>query len=103
VETGAPGASFFDVGLNVKVEPFTNRRSGRLSPGLSTGAFLQDEPVWTGHSHLPDLASPLLGLLQGSGGEDRYNLDKAAALLKEAGLEKGFECELKTSSKTNQG
>ncbi|MHB1134648.1 MAG: ABC transporter substrate-binding protein [Chloroflexota bacterium] len=103
-DTGAPGASVFDVGINVKADPFTNKKVRQaIAWSIDRARFCKSSLqglshptclIWPEHSwgHQKDLE-----------GKIGYDLEKARALLKEAGLEKGFTTEIKTSSKTTQG
>ncbi|MHB1415234.1 MAG: ABC transporter substrate-binding protein [Chloroflexota bacterium] len=104
VDPGAPGSTIFDVGINVKVEPFTDKRvrqavawsidRERFCKTAMKGFSKPSCLIWPANSwaYFPDLQ-----------GKIGYDLDKARALLKEAGLENGFETELRTSSKTTIG
>ena len=99
VERGSPGSSIYDVALNVKVEPFTNKKARQaIAWSIDRARFCKtilqglSEPTcltWPPHSwaYFKDLE-----------GKIGFDLDKAKALLKEAGLEKGFDVELVSSS-----
>ena len=101
---GAPGAMFFALELNVKVEPFNNKKVRQaMAWSVDRARFCKTalqgvvEPtclMWPTHSwaYFKDLE-----------GKIGYDLDKAKALLKEAGFEKGFDTELVTSSTTAPG
>ena len=100
VDMGQQGDAVFDVGINTKLEPFTNKKVRQaiawsidrerfcrtVMQGLSEPTCL----IW------PPQSWAYFKDLQGKIG---YDLDKARALLKEAGLEKGFETEILTASK----
>ena len=104
VDTGAQGSGMFDVGINTKLAPFTDKRVRQaiawsidrerfcrtVTQGISKPTCL----IWPPHSwaYQKDLE-----------GKIGYDLDKAKALLKEAGLEKGFETEILTSAKRQFG
>lgn len=102
VDLGAPGAFMFVVGVNTKVEPFTNKKVRQaIAWSIDRARFCKTalrglvEPTcltWPPHSwaYFKDLE-----------GKIGYDLEKARALLKEAGLEKGFETEILTSSKSS--
>ena len=104
VVRGNQGNSIYDVGMNVKVEPLTDKRVRQAIAwsidrerfcktalkGFSTPTCL----IWPSYSW---------AYFQDMEGKIGYDLDKARSLLKEAGLETGFETELRTSSKTDQG
>ena len=88
-----------DFGMNCKLEPFTDKRvrqafahaidRARFCSTIQQGLVPPTCLIWPRNSwgYFPDL-------------EDRraFNLDKAASLLKEAGLGNGFETELLCSS-----
>jgi peptide/nickel transport system substrate-binding protein len=104
VDMGPPGVNIFDVGLNCKLAPFNNKKvrqaigwaidrarfSKTVTQSLSDPTCL----VW------PPQSWAYFKDLQGKIG---YDLDKARALLKEAGYEKGFDAEILTSSKRGFG
>jgi peptide/nickel transport system substrate-binding protein len=99
-DMGAPGAAMFNLAINVKREPFTDKRVRQaMAWSIDRARFCRTtlqslvEPtclMWPKHSwaYFPDLEGKL-----------GYNLDKARALLKEAGLEKGFDTEMTVSQK----
>ena len=99
VDTGAPGFGF-DLAINVTVDPFTNKKVRQaIAWSIDRERFCKTvfrgmaEPtclMWPPHSwaYFKDLE-----------GKIGYDLDKARALLKEAGLEKGFQTEILTASK----
>ncbi|MHB1414116.1 MAG: ABC transporter substrate-binding protein [Chloroflexota bacterium] len=103
-DMGAPGASKFDVGINVKLDPFTNKKVRQaMAWSIDRARFCKTslqglvEPtclIWPAHSwaYFKDL--------EGSIG---FDLDKAKSLLKEAGLENGFSTEIMCSSKKVSG
>lgn len=100
VDMGQKGDAVFDVGVNTKLEPFTNpkvrqaiawsidraRFCRTVLQGLSDPTCL----IW------PPQSWAYFKDLQGAIG---YDLEKARALLKEAGFARGFETEILTSSK----
>jgi len=104
IDTGAPGFGFFDLAINVTAEPFKDKRvrqamawsidRERFCKTVMRGLAQPTCLMWPSHSwaYFKDLE-----------GKIGYNLDKAKALLKEAGLEKGFQTELLTASKRMVG
>jgi peptide/nickel transport system substrate-binding protein len=104
ISTGAPSQGAFDIAVNVTVEPFKNKKVRQaIAWSIDRERFCKTvlrgfgQPIclmWPSHSwaYFKDL--------EGSIG---YDLDKARALLKEAGLEKGFQTELLTASKRQFG
>nr|MDA8218210.1 ABC transporter substrate-binding protein [Dehalococcoidales bacterium] len=103
-DLGAPGALLYDVAINVTKEPFTNKKA-RQAVGWSIdrqrfvdtalkGLVQPTCLIWPRHSwaYFPDLE-----------GKIGYDLDKAKSLLKEAGLDGGFQTEILVSSKRNYG
>ena len=103
VDAGAPGYSL-DIGINVTVQPFTNKKvrqaiawsidRERFCKTIMRGLAQPTCLMWPPHSwaYCKDLEGTI-----------GYNLDKARALLKEAGVEKGFETEILTASKRQVG
>ena len=99
VDMGQQGDAMFDVGVNTKREPFTNKKVRQaIAWSIDRERFCRTvmqgltEPtclIW------PPQSWAYFKDLQGKIG---YDLEKARALLKEAGLEKGFETEILTSS-----
>ena len=104
VDSGAPGAGFFNIAINATVEPFNNKKVRQaIAWSIDRERFCKTvlrgfgQPtclMWPTHSwaYFKDLEGTI-----------GYDLDKAKALLKEAGLEKGFKTELLTSSKRTVG
>jgi peptide/nickel transport system substrate-binding protein len=104
IDMGAPGFTFYDLGLNVKYEPLRDKRvrqavawsvdRARFCRTVLQGMIEPSCLMWpkTSWAHFPDLE-----------GKIGYDLDKAKALLKEAGMEKGFDVELMTSSSRAYG
>jgi len=100
VDMGAPGSNMYCLTIGCKTEPFTNEKVRQAIAWATDRArfcktTLQGlvEPtclMWPAHSwaYFKDLEDTI-----------GYNLEKAKALLKEAGLEKGFETEIMSSSK----
>ncbi|MHB1414110.1 MAG: ABC transporter substrate-binding protein [Chloroflexota bacterium] len=100
IDMGAPGRSIMDIALNCKTPPLDNKKVRQAIAwsidrqrycdtalqGLSKPTCL----IWPSISwaYFPDLQ-----------GKIGFDLDKAKALLKEAGFENGFETEILTSSK----
>jgi len=103
-DLGAPGPTLYDVAINVTVDPFQNKKvrqaiAWSIDRPRFCRAVLQGlvEPtclMWASHSwaYFKDLE-----------GKIGFDLDKAKALLKEAGLEKGFTTEIMTASKRGLG
>ncbi|MHB1134649.1 MAG: ABC transporter substrate-binding protein [Chloroflexota bacterium] len=99
-DPGSKAGDMFNFGINTKVEPFTNKKVRQaIAWSIDRARFAKStlqglaEPtclMWPKHSwaYFSDLESKV-----------GYDLEKSRALLKEAGLEKGFEFELMTSSK----
>ena len=104
IDMGSPGQEMFNLAINVKAPPFTDKRVRRAMAWSIDRARLCRtalgglvEPtclMWPTHSwaYFKDLE-----------GKVGYDLDKAKALLKEAGLEKGFETEILSSTKRGVG
>ena len=98
------GGYIFNIAINVKLEPFTNKKvrqaiawsidRARFCRTVQQGLVEASCLIW------PRNSWAYLGDLEGSIG---FDLDKAKALLREAGLEKGFETEIMTSSKLQYG
>jgi peptide/nickel transport system substrate-binding protein len=98
-DLGAPGSGKYNIGINCKVEPFTNKKvrqaiAWSIDRARFCKTYLQGlwEPsclMWPEHSwaYFTDLE-----------GKIGFDLDKARSLLKEAGLEKGFETEIAASN-----
>jgi peptide/nickel transport system substrate-binding protein len=104
VDMGTPGANFFDIAINTKQEPFTNKKVRQaIAWSIDRARFCKttlqglDQPTCLGW---PKISWGYQKDLEGKIG---FDLDKAKALLKEAGLESGFETELMTSSKQSYG
>jgi peptide/nickel transport system substrate-binding protein len=99
IDMGTPGTSMFDVGINVSVEPFTDKRVRQaIGWSIDRARFCRTtlqglvEPtclMWPKHSwaYFADLEGKL-----------GFDLDKAKALLTEAGLGNGFTFELYAST-----
>ena len=104
VTTGAPGLGAFDIALNVTVEPFKNKKvrqaiawsvdRERFNKTVMRGLSQPSCLMWPSHSwaYFKDLEGAI-----------GFDLEKAKALLKEAGLEQGFQIEMLTSSKRQFG
>jgi len=104
VDMGAPGMLMYDVGVNVTVEPFQNKKVRQaIAWSIDRERFCKtalrgmEQPtclMWPTHSwaYFKDLEGTI-----------GYDLEKARMLLKEAGLEKGFQTEILTSSKRYAG
>lgn len=102
-DQGAPGASMFNVAINVKAPPFTDKRvrqavawsidRARFARTTLQGLVQPTNLMWPTHSwaYFKDLE-----------GKISYDLEKAKALLKDAGVS-GFETEILTSGKTVSG
>jgi peptide/nickel transport system substrate-binding protein len=98
-DLGASGAGKYDIGINCRVEPFTNKKvrqaiAWSIDRARFCKTYLQGlwEPsclMWPPHSwaYFKDLE-----------GKIGFDLDKARSLLKEAGLEKGFQTEIAASA-----
>ena len=103
-DLGSPGPTLYDVAINVTVEPFQNKKVRQaIAWSIDRARFCRTvlqglvEPtvlMWANHSwaYFKDLE-----------GKIGFDLDKAKALLKEAGLEKGFSTEIMTASKRGLG
>lgn len=98
-DMGAPGSIIYNFGINVKAEPFTNKKVRQaMAWSIDRARFCKTtlqglaEPtclMWPTNSwaYFKDLEAKIA-----------FDLDRARALLKEAGLEKGFDTEILTSS-----
>ena len=103
-DMGAPGAIMFDIALNVTRPNLKDKRVRQaIAWSVDRARFCKTvlqglvEPtclIWPTHSwaYFKDLE-----------GKVGYDLEKAKALLKEAGMEKGFEMEILTASKRSVG
>jgi len=103
-DLGAPGAVVYNIIINCKAEPFTNKKvrqaiawsidRTRFCKAILQGLAKPTCLIWPTHSwaYFTDLE-----------GKVGYDIDKARALLREAGLEKGFETEILTAPKTAYG
>ncbi|MCL4466295.1 MAG: ABC transporter substrate-binding protein [Chloroflexi bacterium] len=99
-DLGAPGTGIFELAINTKVKPLDNRKvrqaiawcidRKRFCTTTLQGLVEPSCLMWPSNSwaYFKDLE-----------GKIGYDLDKARALLKEAGAEAGFETEIMTSSK----
>jgi peptide/nickel transport system substrate-binding protein len=103
-DMGAPGATAYDLAINTQIKPFTDKKVRQaIAWSMDRARFCKTTLqslaeatclIWPKHSwaYFPDLE-----------GKVGYDLDKAASLLKEAGLGNGFETEILTSAKTAYG
>jgi peptide/nickel transport system substrate-binding protein len=104
VDMGPGGENVFDIGLNTKLEPFTDKRvrqavawcmdRSRFAKTVIQGLTDPTCLIW------PPSSWAYQKDLQGKIG---YDLEKAKALLKDAGLANGFETEILTASKRSFG
>jgi len=104
VDTGAAGGEKFDVGINVELPPFTDKKvrqaiawsidRARFCKTVLQGLFEPSCLMW------PPFSWAYFKDLEGKIG---FDLDRAKALLKEAGLERGFETEILASTKRQFG
>ena len=104
IDSGASGFGFFDVAINVTAEPFQDKKvrqavawsidRERFCKTVMRGLGQPTCLMWPAYawSYFKDLE-----------GKIGYDLDKARALLKDAGLEKGFQTEILTASKRMVG
>ncbi|MHB1133089.1 MAG: ABC transporter substrate-binding protein [Chloroflexota bacterium] len=100
VDMGLLGSQMYSVMINTKKAPFTDKRVRQAI------AWSMDRARYC-KSVLLDLAEPTCLMWPKTSwayfsdleGKIGFNLDKAAALLKEAGVEKGFDVEILTCSK----
>ena len=104
IDMGAPGRSIMDFALNCKRPPLDNKKvrqavawsvdRARFCKTALQGLAKPTCLIWPSISwaHFPDLE-----------GQIGFDLDKAKALLKEAGWGDGFETEILTSSKRAYG
>jgi len=100
VDPGAPSSQVLDIGINVTFGPLKDKRvrqaiawsmdRARLCKTILQGLAEPTCLIWPRHSwaYFPDLE-----------GKIGYDLEKAKALLREAGQDKGFDVELLTSSR----
>lgn len=103
-DLGAPGASMYNLAINVKREPFTNKKARQaMAWCIDRARFCRTtlqglvEPtclMWPKHSwaHFPDLE-----------GKIGFDLSAARSLFKEAGLSSGFDTEIVVSSRRYPG
>jgi len=103
IDMGVLG-EFYNLAVNCKVEPFTDKRVRQaLAWSIDRTRFCK--------ATLRDLADPTCLMWPRTSwayfkeyeGRIGFDLDKAKALLREAGLAKGFETEIMTSSKRGFG
>ncbi|MDA8217917.1 MAG: ABC transporter substrate-binding protein [Dehalococcoidales bacterium] len=104
VSMGPPGYSKFDLAVNVTAEHLKDKRVRQaIAHAVNRERFCRttlyglEEPsclIWPSHSwaYFPDLEGTL-----------GYDLDKAKSLLKEVGLDGGFDLEIMTNSKGGYG
>jgi len=104
VDMGAPSASVLNVALNTKIEPFTNKKvrqaiawaidRARFCKTTMQGLVGPTNLIWPPNSwaYCRDLE-----------GKIGYDIEKSKALLREAGLEKGFDTEILCSSQIRFG
>ncbi|MHB1132039.1 MAG: ABC transporter substrate-binding protein [Chloroflexota bacterium] len=104
VDPGAPGSIMFCLVPNCKVEPFDDKRvrqavawsidRARFTKTILQGLVEPTNLMWPPHSwaYFKDLE-----------GKVGFDINKAQTLLKEAGLDKGFETEITTSTKRTYG
>jgi len=104
VDSGAAGFGFFDVAINVTAEPFQNKKV-RQAVAWSIDRERFAKTVMRGLGQATCLMWPTYSwaYFKDLEGKIGYDLDKARALLKEAGLEKGFQTEILTASKRMVG
>jgi len=100
IDPGAPSTQVHDIGINVKFGPLRDKRVRQaIAWSMDRARFCKTtlqglaEPtclIWPRHSwaYFKDLE-----------GKIGYDLEKAKALLKEAGQDKGFDVEILTSSR----
>ncbi|MCL5107854.1 MAG: ABC transporter substrate-binding protein [Chloroflexi bacterium] len=104
VDLGAPGALHYNLTVNVKADPFKDKRVRQaMAWAVDRARFCK--------TALQGLVAPTClmwptsswGYFKDLEGKVGYDLEKAKGLLKQAGLEKGFETEILYSSKTGYG
>jgi len=104
INPGAVGTAMYDVGMNTQMAPFDNKKVRQaIAHAIDRDRFCKI--VLRGLSGPTTLMWPNYSWayqkdLDGTNG---YNLDKAAALLKEAGFEKGFNTELLAATRQLPG
>ena len=103
-DLGAPGVAIYNLAINVKAEPFTDKRvrqaiawsidRARFARTILQGLVEPTCLMWPAHSwaYFKDLE-----------GKIGFDLEKARSLLKQAGLEKGFDTEILASTKLSFG
>jgi peptide/nickel transport system substrate-binding protein len=103
-DIGAPSEAVFNLAINCQAEPFTNKKvrqamawsidRARFCKAVLRGLVEPTCLMWPPHSwaFFKDLE-----------GKIGFDLDRARDLLKEVGLEKGFQTEILTSSKRSFG
>ena len=104
VDPGTPGGTIYDVGMNVKSKPFDNKLvrqaiawsidRDRFCKTALQGFSKPTNCIWPTNSwaYFPDLD-----------GKIGFDLDKAKALLAQAGYATGFETTLECSTKVDKG
>ena len=103
IDMGTPGANIYDIAINTKQEPFNNKKV-RQAVAWSMDRARFCRTVLQGLSEPQNLMWPKISWAYFKDMEGRigYDLEKAAALLKEAGVG-SFETEIMTSSKQSYG
>jgi peptide/nickel transport system substrate-binding protein len=104
VDMGAPGGRIFNLAINTKAKPFTDKKVRQAM------AWAMDRARFC-RTALQGLVNPTCliwppnswGYFADLQGKVGFDLDRARALLKEAGLENGFDTELITSTKSAYG
>jgi peptide/nickel transport system substrate-binding protein len=104
VNMGTPASNMYDIAINTKVEPFTDKRV-RQAVAWSMDRARFSKTTLQGLYEPQTLMYPKISWAYFKDMEGRlgYDLDKARSLLKDAGLANGFEVELMNSSKQSYG
>jgi peptide/nickel transport system substrate-binding protein len=104
VNQGAPSAQVYDIAMNTQMPPFDNKKVRQaISFAIDRDRFCKT--VLRGLSEPTTLMYPKFSWAYPKDleGTNAYNMDKAAALLKEAGFANGFSTELVASTQAVPG
>ena len=99
VYPGAAGQNMIDVALNVKWGPFANKKVRQaMAWSIDRARFCRTTYQGLVEPSCLMVPSQSWGYFKDLEGAIGYDLDKARALLKEAGYENGFACEIMSSA-----
>ena len=104
VDMGTPGANFFDIAINTKWEQFADKRVRQaVAWSIDRARFVRT--TLSGLGEATNLMWPKIswGYFKDMEGKIGYDLAKAKELLRQAGLDKGFDAEMIMASKSSYG